>query len=137
MSPGRRETLVLYALVALGAAIGGTARALVGLALGATAFPWGTLAVNVLGSFVIGLYAGLTGPDGRLMATGRSRQFVMTGICGGFTTFSLFGLETVRLALRAPALAALYLGLSLLLWFAAVWYGEALATRLNRLRRTR
>lgn len=136
MSPGRRETLVLYGLVALGAAIGGTARALVGLALAGSAFPWATLAVNVVGSFVIGLYAGLTGPEGRLMATGRSRQFVMTGICGGFTTFSLFGLETVRLATHAPPLAALYVGLSLLLWFAAVWYGDALAARLNRPRRT-
>ena len=136
MSPARREALVLYALVALGAAIGGTLRALVSLALGATAFPWATLAVNALGSFAIGLYAGLTGPEGRLLASGRSRQFVMTGICGGFTTFSLFGLETVRLATRAPTLAALYVGLSLLLWFAAVWYGDTLAARLNRPRRT-
>ena len=132
MNRGRREALALYAWGALGSMIGGTARALLSLALAGTAFPWATLGANVAGSFVIGLYAGLTGPEGRLMATGRQRQFVMTGICGGFTTFSLFSLETLRLAARAPALAGLYLGLSLVLWFAAVWYGHATATRLNQ-----
>src|SRR5512140_945181 len=61
-------------------------------------FPWGTLIVNVSGSFVIGLFASLTGPDGRWLVSGSFRQFFMLGICGGYTTFSSFSLQTLNLA---------------------------------------
>ena len=61
-------------------------------------FPWGTLLVNVIGSFAIGFFATLTGPDGRWLVPGRWREFFMIGICGGYTTFSSFSLQTLSLA---------------------------------------
>lgn len=130
----------LYAAVGIGSGIGAVARYLCSLGL-VTAFghgfPWGTLAVNVVGSFVIGLYATLTEPDGRLFARPATRQFVLAGFCGGFTTFSIFSLETLQLieAGRA-ALATVNVAASVVLWLAAVWAGFRLAQRLNRLKGT-
>jgi CrcB protein len=132
-----RDGLLLYLSVALGTAIGGIARALVSLAaieVAGPGFPWGTLAVNVVGSFVIGFYATLSAPEGRLFVSARKRHFVMTGICGGFTTFSVFSLETLRLATDGDyTRAALNVGISVATWLAAVWLGHALAARINRL----
>ena len=132
-----RQAVVLYGLVALGAVIGGVLRALASsgaVALFGTGFPWGTLFVNVAGSFLIGFYADLTGPDGRVFAGTRQRQFVMTGVCGGFTTFSVFSLETIRLIQSGNmAYAAVNIGVSVVAWLVAVWLGHLLATRLNRL----
>lgn len=132
-----RAALLMYLAVAFGTAIGGVLRAGVSLAslemLG-PGFPWGTLAANGIGSFVIGAYAALTGPDGRLFVGARQRQFVMTGICGGFTTFSVFSLETLRFAARNDyPLAVVNVGVSVVIWLLAVWAGHALAMRLNRL----
>lgn len=128
------RTLRVYLAVALGAGIGGVLRVLASFVLAGTAFPWGTLFVNAAGSFVIGFYATLTGPDGRLIAGSRRRHFVMTGLCGGFTTFSIFSLETLNLAEGGRlAAAGLYLGLSVAAWLGAVWLGFLLAARLNRL----
>jgi CrcB protein len=133
----RRDAVRLYAWVAAGSAIGGVARFLAsGLVHGqlGTGFPWGTLAVNVAGSFLIGFYAAATGPDGRLYAGPVRRQFVMTGVCGGFTTFSVFSLETLLLVQGGDLpRAALNVGLSVVSWLAAVACGHALAARLNRL----
>jgi fluoride exporter len=133
-----RDRLLLYLSVALGTAVGGVARALVSLAaveLAGPGFPWGTLVANVGGSFVIGFYATLTAPDGRLFAGVRQRHFVMTGFCGGFTTFSVFSLENLRFAAEGDYLrAALYVGVSVVTWLAAVWLGHVLAARINRLR---
>lgn len=132
-----RGGVLLYAFVAAGAAIGGVGRALVSLVaieLAGSGFPWGTLVANVLGSFVIGFYATLTEPGGRLMVSARTRQFVMTGICGGFTTFSVFSLETFSfLAARDWPMAGLNIGVSLVTWLLAVWAGAILAARFNRL----
>jgi len=61
------------------------------------AFPWGTVAVNVLGCFIIGVFSGLTGPDGLLVTSPLVRQVVMVGVLGGFTTFSSFSLQTLSL----------------------------------------
>ncbi len=128
----------LYLAVGLGGMLGAVARALVSvglLGLLGPGFAWGTLAVNVLGSFLIGLYATLTEPGGRVFASPAQRQFVLAGFCGGFTTFSIFSLETVLLAEQgAPALAALKVGVSALLWLLAVWIGARLGQRLNRLK---
>lgn len=136
----RRDGLLLYLSVAAGTAIGGVLRAGVSLAafdLAGSGFPWGTLVANVLGSFAIGFYAALTEPDGRLFVGARQRQFVMAGICGGFTTFSVFSLETVRYAAYGDyRTAALNVGVSVTAWLGAVWLGHGLATRLNRLRGT-
>ncbi len=132
-----RDGAALYGAVALGSLIGGVLRALASLgaiALLGDGFPWGTMAVNVIGSLAIGFYATLTGPDGRVFASARQRQFVMTGLCGGFTTFSVFSLETLRLLQAGDmAMAGLNAGLSVILWLAAVWLGHLAALRLNRL----
>ena len=69
-------------------------------------FPWGTLAVNVLGSFIIGLFSGLTGPDGPLLVSPVARAFVTIGILGGFTTFSSFSLQTMLLLQDAQWVSA-------------------------------
>ena len=126
-----------YISVALGSIVGGVARYLVSVLfvsqLGG-GFPWGTLFVNVTGSFAIGFYAALTGPDGRLFVSPRQRQFVMVGICGGYTTFSAFSLETLRLVQSGNIQAASFnLFVSVVGWLAAVWLGHAVAARLNRL----
>ncbi|BCH25267.1 CrcB family protein [Mesorhizobium sp. L-8-3] len=132
-----RERLLLYAAVSFGSIIGSVLRALASLAALAwfgPGFPWGTLFVNLVGSFVIGFYATIAGPGGRAFAGMYQRQFVMSGICGGFTTFSIFSLETFQ-SLQAGrfAHAGLYIGISVVTWLAAVWVGHALALRLNRL----
>ncbi len=59
-------------------------------------FPWGTLCVNVVGSFLIGFVATLTSPDGRVLMGPHARQFLMVGLFGGFTTFSSFSLQTLN-----------------------------------------
>ena len=120
-----RSAAPLYAAVALGSVIGGVLRALASpaiQALAASGFPWGTLFVNVTGSFAIGVYAALTGPEGRVQAGRRQRLFVMTGLCGGYTTFSMFSLETLQLLQAGElAIAGLNIGISVVSWLAAVW----------------
>jgi fluoride exporter len=129
-------TAILYGYIATGSVIGGVARYLASLVIQlGPGFPWATLFVNVTGSFIIGFYSALSGPDGRLFASTRQRQFVMTGFCGGYTTFSTFSLETFRL-LQAGMTQTAYINIavSIATWFAAVWLGYALANRLNRLK---
>ncbi len=135
-SAQRRQTAMLYLYVGVGCVIGSVARYLVGLALQIfPGLPWGTLFVNITGSFIIGFYSTLSGPDGRLFASARQRQFVMTGICGGYTTFSSFSLETFRLAQSGERKSALlYIVLSVVGWLLAVWLGHITASRLNRLK---
>lgn len=126
----------LYLAVGLGGMLGSLARSLssVGLLhLLGPGFAWGTLAVNVVGSFLIGLYAILSEPGGRITASPAQRQFVLAGFCGGFTTFSIFSLETVLLVeQRAFELAALNVVASVTLWLIAVWWGYRVGLRLNR-----
>ena len=80
-----------YLWIAVGSALGGLGRywcsGWIAQHFGET-FPWGTILVNLLGSFVIGFVATLTAPDGRLFLGSEARQFIMLGLCGGFTTFS-------------------------------------------------
>lgn len=130
--------MALYLWIALGSALGGIARfALSGFVahhVGET-FPWGTLIVNISGSFVIGFFATLTASEGRILVGATSRQFVMTGILGGFTTYSSFSLQTLSLAregewLRAGANAT---G-TFVLCFLAVWLGYLCAAWLNSLK---
>ena len=127
----------LYMWIAIGSALGGMARfwfSGVAARLAGATFPWGTIAINVIGSFIIGFFAALTGPDGRVFVGSTARQFVMVGICGGFTTFSSFSLQTLNLINDGEWAQALgNVGGSLVLCLAAVWAGHALAVSLNRL----
>ncbi|PJI44093.1 MAG: fluoride efflux transporter CrcB [Rhizobium sp.] len=102
-------------LVALGGAVGSVCRYLVGvgaLRLMGPSFPWGTLAVNVAGSFAIGILAELI--VARFGASAELRLLLITGFLGGFTTFSAFALDAVTLFERGASLAAAtYLALSI------------------------
>lgn len=122
-------------LVGLGGFIGSIARyKLGGFILHMTAqdrFPYGTFTVNVVGCLVVGILAGVAerydvlGPDARL--------FLFTGLLGGFTTFSAFGLEAVYLIRRGdPGTAALYAGGSVVLGITAVWLGLKLVAMFSR-----
>ena len=96
-------------------------------------FPTGTLVINVTGSFVIGLFATLAGPEGRMMVRPLSRQFFMIGICGGYTTFSSFSLQTLNLAREGQWIyAGLNIGLSVVLCLVGVWLGFLAGETLNR-----
>jgi CrcB protein len=127
-----------YLWIAVGSALGGVARywcsGMAARLLGET-FPYGTLFVNVLGSFVIGFFAALTGPDGRLFIGSTARQFVMVGLCGGYTTFSSFSLQTLNLMNDGEWLqAGANIAGSVILCLLAVWAGYALAVSLNALK---
>jgi fluoride exporter len=130
--------LVTYLWIALGGALGSVARygcsGLVARWFGET-FPWGTLAINVVGSLVIGFFATLTGPDGRVVASPDARQFVMVGICGGYTTFSSFSLQTLNLARGGDMLGAgANVVASVVLCLLAVWIGAVGAGAINQAR---
>jgi len=127
-----------YLWIAVGSALGGMARyacsSLIANWFGQT-FPIGTLVINVLGSFVIGFFAGLTGPDGRMMVSGDIRQFVMVGICGGYTTFSSFSYQTLTLAQDGEYVrAGVNVVASVVLCLAAVWLGFVSAAAINAVR---
>jgi CrcB protein len=116
-------------LVAAGGAAGSVARHLVGLtALGAPPqFPWGTLAVNVVGSFVLGAVLGAVPPGAP------ARLLLGTGLCGGFTTFSAFSAEAVALAERGQAgRAAAYVAASVALGVLAAAAGAAAGRAVTR-----
>jgi CrcB protein len=130
--------VLLYVWIAIGSALGGVARywlsGFVAERIGET-FPWGTIIVNVTGSFVIGFFGTLTGPDGRVLVSTAARQFVMIGICGGYTTFSSFSLQTLALAQDGEYLwAAGNVLLSVVLCLIAVWLGHVCAATLNGLK---
>ncbi|MBB3330803.1 CrcB protein [Halomonas campaniensis] len=121
-----------YAAVGLGSALGTTLRyqlSLALLALPVPLFPWATLAVNILGAWLIAAFAALAAgrAHGRVA---RWQPFLVAGFCGGFTTFSLFGLETLQLVLLGhPWRAAVYVLVSVALWLAAAWHGHGVGRR--------
>jgi CrcB protein len=120
-----------YLLVAAGGAIGSTARYGLALAvarLAGTAFPYGTVLINILGSFFIGWFAELSAAYGRHPTSEATRAFVIAGLCGGFTTFSAFSLQTMDL-LRGgqPLRAAANVIASVVLCLAATALGMRLA----------
>jgi CrcB protein len=123
--------LTNYFLVALGGSLGTMARYWMTHAVASLvgeAFPWGTLLINVVGSFVIGWFAMFTLPNGPRLASEEMRLFVMVGICGGFTTFSAFSLQTFDLLRAGENLYALaYIVASVLLCVTATVFGHYLA----------
>lgn len=127
-----------YFWIAIGSALGGMARywcsGIAARLIGET-FPWGTIIVNIVGSFIIGFFATLTGPDGRIFADTLTRQFVMIGFCGGYTTFSSFSLQTLALLQDSEwLLASANIALSVITCLFAVWAGYALAASINALK---
>jgi len=125
-----------YFWVALGGALGSMARLWLGVHVALVtglAFPWGTILINILGSLVIGFFATFTGPDGRIAVPMNARAFVMVGLCGGFTTFSAFSLQTLDLARDGRLLqAGANIMLSVVLCLVAVVIGHWLATLFGR-----
>lgn len=121
--------------VGLGSAVGGVMRYVVSVwAAGrfGEAFPWGTLLVNVGGSLLIGLVAGLSDPSSRMAVPPGARQFLMIGVMGGFTTFSSFSLQTLHLLRdREFLFAGANVLLSVTLCLLAAWLGLVLASRLT------
>ena len=95
-------------------------------------FPWGTILINITGSFLIGLFGALTASDGRFQLPADIRTFAMVGICGGYTTFSSFSLQTLDLMRDGkPAAALANVGLSVALCLLAVAAGYASAAAIN------
>lgn len=128
--------MLIYIWVAIGGLIGTLARFGISSAIAAQfgeLFPWGTLIINVTGSFTIGFFATLTDPEGALLVRPEMRSFFMIGFCGGYTTFSSFSLQTLRLAqdgqwlLAAANVVASNIGCLL-----AVWLGHVCAMGLRR-----
>ena len=127
---------MIYFWVALGGGIGSMARLWLSVhvaLLTGLAFPWGTILVNIIGSLVIGFVATFTGPGGRLVVPVDAQAFVMVGLCGGFTTFSAFSLQTLELARdgRLPYAGANIM-LSVVLCLTAVTLGHWLAALFGR-----
>ena len=127
---------MIYLWIALGSAIGGAGRYwcnnVVSSAFG-DAFPWGTIAVNVAGSFLIGFLASIDPFPGRSWLPGpEARAFLMVGVCGGYTTFSAFSLQTLDLLRNGQWPEALgNIALSVALCLLAVWIGHLAYTALG------
>ena len=127
-----------YLWVGLGSALGGMGRFWIAGFIGqryGDAFPWGTILVNTSGSFAIGLLAALAGTDGggpsRLSPS--AAQFLMVGICGGYTTFSAFSLQTLKLIQAGSVTqASANIGVSVLVCLLAVWLGYLLGQAFSR-----
>lgn len=125
-----------YIWVGIGSAIGGVARFWISGFVASRygeSFPFGTLVVNVTGSFLIGLFAALSEPEGRWFLNPTMRELLMIGFCGGYTTFSSFSLQTLTLLqngewLRAGANALASFALCML----AVWLGFVSLSTFNK-----
>jgi fluoride exporter len=132
--------MLAYLWVAAGGALGSVGRywlnGIVSAKFGET-FPLGTLAINVIGSFLIGILGALTVPEGRMSSEARAfaTQFLMIGVCGGYTTFSSFSLQTLNLLREREWL---YAGgnvmLSVAVCLIATWLGYLLGAVLTSLR---
>jgi CrcB protein len=128
----------MYLWVAIGGALGSVGRywlsGLIADRFGST-FPWGTIIVNITGCLVIGFFNTLTGTEGRWLMPPAARTFFMIGICGGYTTFSSFSLQTLNLVNDGEWL---YAGANILFsvapCLAGVWLGHSLAVYLNSMK---
>jgi CrcB protein len=130
--------MLAYLWVAIGGALGSVGRfwvsGLVAERFGET-FPWGTLIINITGSLLIGIFAALTAPDIANSHRVTIIQFCMIGICGGYTTFSSFSLQTLRLLQNREWLyAGANVLFSVMLCMIAVWLGYLLGTAFNSMK---
>jgi CrcB protein len=130
--------MAIYFWIAIGSALGGVSRfwlsGVIARAFGET-FPWGTLIVNITGSFLIGVIAALTVPDGRIFIGSTARLAIMAGFLGGYTTFSSFSLQTLALMQDGEWwFAAANILLSVVICMLAVWAGFALASSVNAMK---
>ena len=132
--------MIAYLWVAIGGALGSVSRfwlnGLVSARFGET-FPWGTMLINISGSFAIGVIGALANPEGRMDSQSRAFaiQFLMIGICGGYTTFSSFSLQTLNLLRdREWLYAGTNVGLSVVLCMAAVWLGWLLGSTISSMK---
>jgi CrcB protein len=132
--------ILAYLWVAIGGALGSMARYGIGGLVSDKfngPFPWGTLVVNVTGSFVIGILGALTAPTGKMTPQSRvlATQLLITGVCGGYTTFSSFSLQTLNLLRdREWLYAGGNILLSVILCMIAVWLGYLLGSMLNAMK---
>ena len=102
---------------------------------GGLVFPLGTIIVNITGCLVIGFIATISSTEGRIFLSPLTRQFIMIGILGGYTTFSSFSLQTLMLAQGGQWWAATAnVLISVVLCLLGVWLGATLAQSLNQLR---
>ncbi len=128
--------MLTYCWIILGGGLGSAARFWVSGFLASrygSTFPLGTMLVNISGCFIIGLFAGLTDTEGRIIVAPGFRQFFMIGVCGGYTTFSSFSLQTLDLARAGESLwAGLNVIGSIVGCLVAVWSGHIAALLLNR-----
>lgn len=129
------QTPIQYLIVALGSALGGVSRfwlsGLIAQRFSST-FPVNTLVINITGSFVIGVIAALSAVDSRYLVNAAWRNFLMVGVCGGYTTFSSFSLQTLNLAHEGQWLyAGANIVGSVVLCLIGVWLGYLLGQALS------
>ncbi len=128
--------MLAYLWVGLGGALGSMARhgsnALYMRLVGPNAMWASTVIINILGSLVIGLASSLMGSEGRFSSSLTAQQFVMVGICGGYTTFSAFSLQTLTLMQGSQWIeAGANVVLSVVLCLIAVWVGHSAGVALS------
>ncbi|HVU07963.1 MAG TPA: fluoride efflux transporter CrcB [Verrucomicrobiae bacterium] len=126
--------MLMYLILGLGGALGTVARFWVNGVVSRyfPTFPMGTLVINVTGSFIISFFATLTDPEGRFFVSPTYRAFFMTGICGGYTTFSSFTLQTLNLVADGEWLfAGLNILSSVTIGMFAAWLGYVAAMLLK------
>jgi CrcB protein len=128
-----------YLWVGIGGAAGSILRFWLGGLIAGTrfgaVFPLNTLVINITGSFAIGIFAAMTSPESRFNPHWRplAVQLLMYGLCGGYTTFSSFSLQTLNLARDGEWLyAGLNVTLSVVLCLGGVWLGYALGDMINK-----
>ncbi|MBX9703735.1 MAG: fluoride efflux transporter CrcB [Silvanigrellaceae bacterium] len=127
-----------YLCVAFGSALGGIARyycTTIADRYFVNQFPWGTLFVNIIGSFIIGFCAALSFSHNKSFFSAHMQKFIIVGFCGGYTTFSSFSLETFKFIEQQEFLKAFSnISCSFILCLAATFLGYMLATQLNQTR---
>ena len=129
--------MLAYLWVSIGGALGSVARYWIGGLVSEKtggSFPWGTLVINITGSFIIGMLGALVVPEGKMTPQTRAltTQLLITGVCGGYTTFSSFSLQTLNLIRDGEWFyAAGNILLSIILCMIAVWIGYLLGNKFN------